>query len=115
MNPHKLLIEIESIEYFCDALREQIERQNNNALWYAQELNHLSHRAQRDMETFKEKTDDTLDEIRSKIASACDQIDDLVQEERDALLAAELRKSTHAVKDEAIIRAASGDEGKEAA
>jgi len=84
MNAHNLLIEIEAIEYFCDALKEQIDRQNNNALWYAQELNHLSHRAQRDMETFKEKADDALDEIRSKIESACDQLDELRIKQRDA-------------------------------
>jgi len=110
MNPHKLLIEIEAIEYFCDALQEQIDRQNNNALWYAQELNHLSHRAQRDMETFKEKADDALAEIRSKIESACDQLEELSQEEKDELLAAELRKSINTVKDEDIIAATIGDE-----
>jgi len=99
MNTHKLLIEIESIEYFCDALKEQIERQNSNALWLAEELNYLSHRAKRDIETFKEKAEDALDEIRRKIESACDQID-------------ELRQAEQAAKDETIIAAAPGDEGR---
>jgi len=110
MNLHKLLIEIEAIEYFCDKLQEQIERQNNNALWYAQELNCLSHRAQCDMETFKEKADDALAEIRSKIESACDQIEELFQEEKDERIAADLRESIHTVKDESIIAATIGDE-----
>jgi len=108
MNPHNFLTEIESIEYFCDDLLKDIERQNNNALWYAEELNRLSYRAERDIATFKAQAEAALDAIRRKIESVCDSLDELAQEEEGE--AAELREAIYTAKDEAVIAAAIGDE-----
>jgi len=105
MNAHDLLIEAESIEYFCDALQEHIDRQKNNTLWLIDELRDLHFRAKLDLREFNEKAESAIGDIRRKIESACDQVDELRIEQRVA---------EDAAKDEAIIRAAIGDEGRAA-
>jgi len=84
MNAHDLLLEAESIEYFCDALQEHIDRQKNNTLWLIDEMRDLHLRAKLDLREFNEKAESALADIRRKLESVCDQIDQLRVEQRDA-------------------------------